>query len=47
MSTWIESIFSSEAGGDDLVKSGALNITKITALLVPIGTGIIALLTRW
>jgi len=45
MSNWFTSMFSAEAEEGDLVKSGALNITKITGLLVPIGTGIAAVIT--
>jgi hypothetical protein len=39
---WFTSMFSGEAESGDLIQAGALNITKITALLVPIGTGVLA-----
>jgi hypothetical protein len=44
MANWFTSMFSGEPEEGDVVKTGALNITKITALLAPIGTGIAALI---
>jgi hypothetical protein len=43
---WFTSMFSSEATEGDAITGRTLNITKITALLVPIGTGIVALLNE-
>lgn len=45
MSNWFTSMFSGEPGPTDVVKSGALNITKIMALLAPIGTAALALVS--
>lgn len=45
MSNWFTSMFSDEPQATDVVKSGALNITKITALLAPIGTAALALVS--
>lgn len=45
MNNWFTSIFSGEAKPNDAVKSGSLNITKITALLVPGGTAALALVS--
>lgn len=42
--TWFGSMFSGEEESGDVVGGRALNITKITALLVPIGTAIAALI---
>lgn len=39
---WFTSMFSGEAESGDVVTAGALNVTKITALLVPIGTALAA-----
>jgi hypothetical protein len=39
---WFTSMFSDEATETDVVKATTLNITKITALLVPMATGILA-----
>jgi hypothetical protein len=41
---WLSSMFSGESEARDLIPSRTLNITKITALLVPIGTAIAALI---
>lgn len=41
---WFSSMFSDESESTDLIKARTLNITKITALLVPIATGILAAL---
>jgi hypothetical protein len=41
---WFTSPFSAESQGGDLVDSSPLNITKITALLVPLTTAAIATL---
>lgn len=41
-SNWFTSMFSGQADETDVVKARALNITKITTLLVPIATGIVA-----
>lgn len=45
MANWITSMFSGKAEEDDVIASRALNITKITGLLVPIGTAALAFLT--
>jgi hypothetical protein len=41
---WLESMFSGESEPGDVIPSRTLNITKITGLLVPIGTAIAALI---
>ena len=45
MSNWFTSMFTGEAQEDDVIAGGTLNITKITALTVPIGTAAMAFLT--
>lgn len=40
--SWFTSMFSGKSEPGDVVTGGALNVTKITALLVPLGTAIAA-----
>ena len=45
MNNWFSSMFSDEPMEGDLIASRPLNITKITSLIVPIGTAAMAFLT--